>query len=413
MDEDAFDIINVNGTEYKYSMGYEKFNQTLISYFPSEKDAIIKYSDKIKEVANSLNLYNLREVEPNEMFDIDYLKVNAFSFIKSLTSNTRLQSVLSGLNSLYAGTPENTPLYVHALINNFYIESAYRFVGGSAQIADLFAEQIKNNGGEILRKKNVNKFVFNEKELVAVELKNQEKYFANYFISDIHPSVTLDMIEPGRIRKAYFNRINNLKNTISAFSLYIVLKKNSFPYINSNYYYYRSENVWGVSYYDKGPWPGGYMLFTSPNHNTNKYADGITVITYMKYDEMKKWENTWIENRGDDYLKMKQEKAECLLNLVEKQFPDIRKHIKSFYTATPLTYRDYIGSKDGSMYGIEIDCNNTMFSYILPRTKVPNLLLTGQNINLHGMLGVTIGSVLTCGEILGINNLIKKINDVQ
>ncbi|MCK4662764.1 MAG: NAD(P)/FAD-dependent oxidoreductase [Bacteroidales bacterium] len=411
MDEDGFDIFNINGVEYKYAMGYNKFTKTLISYFPEEEHAIKKYTKKIREVANSLDLYNLRETSMNEMINVDYVKVNAWDFIKSLTKNERLQNVLAGLNSLYAGKPESTPLYVHALINNFYIESAYRLIDGSAQIADLLAEGIINNGGVVLKKKKVEKFIFDNKSLIAVELSDKQKYYADYFISNIHPAVTMDMIEPGKIRKAYKNRLKSLENTISSFSLYIILKENCFKYINANYYYYKNDSVWGVANYNEDTWPDGYMLFTSPSSKSDKYAKCITVITYMKFEEMKKWENTWIEKRGDDYKKMKQQKAEKLLDLVEKKFPDIRKYIKLYYTATPLTYRDYIGTYDGSMYGIVRNCNNPMQSYIFPRTKIPNLLLTGQNINLHGILGVTIGAILTCGELIGVNNLINKINN--
>ena len=44
------------------------------------------------------------------------------------------------------------------------------------------------------------------------------------------------------------------------------------------------------------------------------------------------------------------------------------------------------------------------------KTKLDNLYLTGQCINMHGVLGVTIGAVLTCTEILGKEYLIDKIN---
>ena len=316
MDEDGFDVFNINGQEYKYAMGYENFTKTLISYFPEEKEGIVKYVDKIREVANSLDLYNLREANPEEMLNVDYVKVNAFDFIKSLTNNTKLQQLFSGLNSLYAGTPDNTPLYVHALINNFFIESAYRLVDGSAQIAESIAEEIIKNGGEIRKKQEVENFVFEEKELVAVKLKNGELIYSDYFISNIHPAVTMDMIEPGKIRKSYKNRLTGLENTISTFSLYIVLKENSFPYMNSNFYYYKNESSWGVADYNKKTWPDGYMLFTSPSSKSENFAEGISIITYMQYDEMKQWEDTWIEKRGDDYKKMKEEKAEMLLDQV-------------------------------------------------------------------------------------------------
>jgi all-trans-retinol 13,14-reductase len=73
--------------------------------------------------------------------------------------------------------------------------------------------------------------------------------------------------------------------------------------------------------------------------------------------------------------------------------------------------KDYTGSKNGSMYGIVHDSNNALRTKISPKTKIPNLLLTGQNINIHGVLGVTIGSVLTCTELLGMEYLLEKIKN--
>ena len=78
----------------------------------------------------------------------------------------------------------------------------------------------------------------------------------------------------------------------------------------------------------------------------------------MHYDEVKQWHDTknitpnHIQERGEGYEEFKQRKTEKLIDVVEHRFPDIRKHIVSTHTSTPLTYRDYIGSKDGNLYGM-------------------------------------------------------------
>jgi all-trans-retinol 13,14-reductase len=392
-------------------MGYDRFEDTLISYFPEEKEAILKYTQKLKEVSGALNLYNLKEVEAYNFIDSDFVTKNAQDFITSCTDNYLLQNIFAGLNSLYAGVKEKTPLLIHALINNFYIESAYRFVDGSEQLAVQLGENIKSKGGTILTKSEVVKFGFEDEELTHIELKNGEKIFGKNFISGIHPTTTLEMCDTKKIRKVYRKRINSLQNTIGVFSIYCTLYEDSFPYMNYNYYYAEEENVWLTELYQPGQPPKGYMLFTPATSKTDIYADCLSIICYMSMDEVKQWENTTVEKRGSDYKDFKKAKADEALSVVERAFPDIRKHIKSVYTSTPLTYRDYTGTIDGSIYGFQKDSNDPAKSYIPPRTKVPNLFLTGQNINLHGILGVTIGSVLTCGEFIGINNLIRKINN--
>ena len=412
MDVDSFDIIQIAGKEYKYAQGYDNFIETLRHDFPNEKEALIKYVDKLKEVRGSLDSFMTNGIlhDANNMKNFEYFNINTHQFLKSITNNYELQNVLAGLNALYAGHPDTNPFYLHAVINNSLIESSWRFVDGGSQLIDNLAASIIAHGGAILKKCEVKKFVSDSSgEIKYVELENKEQLEAKKFISNIHPVKTLDITDSKLIRPAYRNRIKSIENTTSIFSLYIVLKENSFKYFNYNYYYYKNPNVWSLQTYRQDTWPDGYMLYTPAHSKSEEYADCLTAITYLKYDELKQWENTTVENRGQDYIDFKQQKAERFIDEIENKFPDIRSHIKIYYTSTPLTYRDYTGSVNGSIYGILKDSNDPLKSFIIPRTRIPNLFFTGQNINLHGVLGVSIGSVQTCGEFLGLNYILDKI----
>ncbi len=46
---------------------------------------------------------------------------------------------------------------------------------------------------------------------------------------------------------------------------------------------------------------------------------------------------------------------------------------------------------------------------ISPKTKIDNLFLTGQNVRLHGILGVTITGFLTVAEMLGKDYFLDKV----
>ena len=63
------------------------------------------------------------------------------------------------------------------------------------------------------------------------------------------------------------------------------------------------------------------------------------------------------------------------------------------------------------MYGFVKDADNPMKSFLSPRTRIPNLLFTGQGLNMHGVLGVTISAVVTCGELVGKEHLLQRIKD--
>jgi all-trans-retinol 13,14-reductase len=65
----------------------------------------------------------------------------------------------------------------------------------------------------------------------------------------------------------------------------------------------------------------------------------------------------------------------------------------------------------GPLYGISKDYKDPLRTFISPRTKVPNLYFTGQNLNLHGVLGAAMSGLVTCTALLGNDNIIDKIRN--
>ncbi len=416
MDEEGFDVVlfKDDAQEYSYGMGNENFKRIMCLKFPVEETAIETYCTDMKRICNSVPLYNLKAGEPHDMFSFT---TGIKQYLEQLTSNKKLQNVLGGTNLLYAGT-DKTPLYVHALVVNSYIESAYKIKNGGDQIVKLMARIIKENGGEILRKKEVKSIDVENGNVKSVTLNNGEKIEGEIFISNIHPAKTLELTDTDAIRPAYRNRIKSLENSISTFVLYLILKPNTFLFRNRNYYYFNEENVWQSANHTNEKWPLMYAMFEEVPEKQNEFAEAMTVMTYMRFDEVKKWKNTFHttleENeRNEEYQQFKKEKAEKLIDTIAVKFPHIRDCIQSYYTSSPLSYRDYMGTDDGNMYGIVKDFNDPMKTMISAKTKVPNLLLTGQNLNLHGVLGVTESALVTCSAVLGMEYLLNKISEAN
>jgi len=417
MDEDVFDkiIIENDEKEYVYAQGYENFIQHLLKDFPDEEKGLRLYCDKIKEVCSRFPLYNLRSGgDINEKTPV--LEINAQAYIESITSNKKLQAVLAGNNTLYAGQGDKTPLYVHAMILNSYIESSWKCIDGGSAIGKYMVQNIRQHGGDIRRNTEVKRIVVEEGKVSSVELKDGSFIKGKHFISNMHPVQTLQMTETNLIKPAYRSRVKDLENTISSFIINIVFNKEAFPYLKHNFYYHKEGQVWNMTEYTEQNWPLGYALFFSASSKSDVYAESMTILAYMKFDEVKQWAGSFNtvseeEDRGKDYEDFKKRKAEKLIDLVEEKFPGLRKAIRSYYTATPLSYRDYIGTADGSMYGIAKDYRNPLKTFISPRTKIPNLYLTGQNLNLHGILGAAMSGLVTCTAFMGNESVVEKIKN--
>ncbi|OFX80058.1 MAG: hypothetical protein A2X12_10530 [Bacteroidetes bacterium GWE2_29_8] len=409
LDIEGFERISFSedNNEYPFAQGYNNFIESLAEYFPKEKENLKIYIKDMKHVCNSFPFYTLNDSMDLSAIGLNKLQTNAYNYLSSITSNNKLNNILGGMNSLYAGVQAETPLYIHSLINYTFIKSAWRIIDGGSQLAARIADEIYKNGGIIRLSKKVVSFG-GDKKVDYVDTEDGERIYAKKIISNIHPKVTLDIVDRNINKMAFKSRISSLENTIGMFSLYIVLKKKQFPYLNYNHHHFSKVNTWTTNY-NEAYWPEHYMLYTPSNSNSDIWANGIIAITYMKYNEVKKWEDTYTENRSDEYLEFKQRKAEKLIDFIEVKFPRLREKIECYYTSTPLTYRDYTATPNGSAYGILKKQDNLLSTIITPRSRIENLYFTGQNLNMHGILGVSIGAALTCSEIIGRDYLFNKI----
>ncbi len=418
LDENGFDIITFEGDEkqYPHAQGYDNFVEQLAAIFPHEREALKLYIQKVRETCADFPMYNLSS-RKKDFTNAWHLQIDSQSFINSIFKDPKLQKVVGGNNMLYAGVAGKSPFYMHALVVNSYIESSYRCIDGSSQIAKIMNNNIKALGGDILNYHEATRFHFKGNDIESVELATGERIEGKTFVSAIDLSKTIDMVEGPQLRTAYKNRIRGLENTVSAFLLNVVLKPDTMEHLNHNIYHLVNHDVWAGPFYDEKTWPESVAVFGNTNSRHPGFTENFTAMGYMRYEECAKWWDTKsiipnnINYRGDDYEAFKIEKSEKLLDLIEKRMPGTRAKVQSYTSATPLTYRDYIGSRDGSLYGAIKDYKEPLKTFITPRTKIENLFLTGQNLNLHGVLGVTVSSVVTCSEILGDQNLIDKIRE--
>lgn len=419
MDIDGYDQISFGDdpVEYKVPQGYDNFINYYAGLFPEEREGIQLYCDKMREVCAKLPLYNVEVTNDLDFMQFVISDKPVDEVIASCVRSPELRRLLAGNNALYAGIPGVTPFYVHALVINSYIESSYKCEKGGAQISIALSRIIRQNGGVIRAHANVTKIETDGEKATCVSLDTGEKIYGKKFISAIHPAITLNLLgeDCKMIRKAYRTRINGLKNSVSAFIVYIVLKEKSVPAFNHNKYYVKCNDVWNNEFYTEEEWPKSVAIFTTPSRDPD-YCEGLIVMSYMQYDEVKEWEDTFNtvsheDIRSESYQKFKVEKAEKMIDLAVDKIPNLRESIKSYYTSSPLTMRDYIGGEGGALYGIIKDHTDPLKTLIPPHTRVPNLFLTGQNTVMHGVLGVIVGAVKTCNEILGDNYLITKIKE--
>lgn len=414
LDTKAYDIVRLGSDEFRFPTGGDAFVEQMCSYFPHEAKGIEAYWRCVERVANASSLHTLSPENADSAVSAEYQMRSIDEVIGSLVKDPLLRNVLVGNLPLYAARRGRTPFSTHAFIVDFYNQSSFRVVGGSDTIGFALQRELERYGGRVLTNAKVVRIHSDANHVTGVSTADERFFAADTVVSAIHPAATLTMTDSPLIRPAFRQRIASLPNTVGIFSVYLDFKEDTMPYLNSNYYAYRNGiSPWDCEDYTPDDWPHGYLYMHFCHENQPRNARAGVILSYMRFDEMAPWLGTTVGHRGEDYERFKQQRAERLIDAVERSFPGLRSSIRHYYTSTPLTYLNYTGTPGGSAYGIARDISLGVSCHVAQRTRLPGLYLTGQNINSHGILGVLVGTIVTCSDLLGTEHLFRLIKNAN
>ena len=374
LDADGFDRIMIGDHEYRFAEGYDRFIETLAKEFPDDRDSLQRY----------IQLMQCTD-------EVWMQQTNAYEYLSGIVHNPLLLSVLSGACLKMELKRDTLPLFTYVHGNAPFIQSSWRLKGDGNLIVQRLIDNLRQQGGEVRCDTEVAELVEEDGMLKRAVCKNGEVYEARYFISDAHPSVSLSLVKESQLlKKVYRRRIDNLENTNGMFTAQLLLKPGKVPYFNYNEFLYYGLEAWDGC---------GYMVSCRVPEDGTDFARQIDILTPMNISECAAWTDSRPMRRGQDYLQFKAQKAQQCIAVAERFLPNLHEYVQEVHTSTPLTYRDYNLSPDGSAYGIRKDASAPLLTVLSPRTSIPNLLLTGQSLMLHGLHGVTMTAMYTTKEI--------------
>lgn len=392
-----FDHVYIGDNHYAFAQGYDAFIDRMSQDFPHERDNLFNFTALLREVGeHTFDAFNRRSTD--EFYAQSLFARSAYQYLNSTIIDPQLRKVLSATSLKMQLDADTLPLYLFAQINSSFIQSAYRLRGGGRMIADALTAKIRTMGGEVRLNSPVTELIEHDKQITEVVINTGERFFCDYVISNIHPNATLSLIkESESIRKVYRSRINRLQNSMGAFTVNIKLKPEAMRYRNHNIFIHTEQvDLWR---YQSNPQPQQLMVSWSVPRVNSVWAETIDLITPMSFAEVAEWSDSHFGYRPEAYKEFKARKAEQLIQFAAQYLPELPAAIDRIYISTPLTYMHYTATHEGSAYGIMKDYNNPMTTILTPRTPIPNLLLTGQNLNLHGILGVSMTTELTLRQI--------------
>ena len=128
------------------------------------------------------------------------------------------------------------------------MESAYRFTEGSMQVSLELIHIIRANGGTVLNRKEVTRILVKDEAIQGVEVNHEEVLESTCVISNLHPQLTLSLLDKNHsIKPAFCVSHQVIGKQLRDIHAQSDDEKSSCPYQNYNIYLHGNEDVW----YDK------------------------------------------------------------------------------------------------------------------------------------------------------------------
>jgi all-trans-retinol 13,14-reductase len=397
--EQSFDrlLISATGETFALPVGFAAIKAELGRRFPAVRTEISTYLD---EIAAKWSKYPYLDLNiTGGEFGMEVVHGTSLQErLQEFSAYPQLQSLLSMHSLLYGIPPEEAPERLNAQVAGSYYHSVHGIVGGGRALVAALLELLAAAGGEIRCRAEVTELLLANTAISGVRLANGEELSAKEVVVTLNPTLLPKLLPQGGLRPAYLKRLKNLRQTASA---YIVFAKSS-----RSLDFLRRANLFvqpqaGVFTPDTDrPLEERTFYLTAADQGQGGDVHGLIGIVPASYAEIAEW-GVAKQRRTGDYPAQKQRISDRLLKLFADTCPELA-GLELLELATPLTLRDYSLAPAGAIYGV----GRFLGQYNPhPVTRLPGLFLSGQAIAAPGLLGTVVAGYLTCGSILGHEQL--------
>lgn len=407
--------------------GKQGFRDSLLEAFPDEEQAIDRYMALLGKMASGMQFYTLSKLAPSFTAPLlgkglnralpDYFNRPTYEVLRELTDNEELIGALTGQWGDCGVTPKQSSFLIHSLIAKHYIHGGYYPVGGASEIAKNIIPVIQQNGGEVFTYADVTEILVEKGKAVGVRMADGEAIRSPRIISNAGVINTFEELLPRETTEkiGYPRQREHVNPSMPHIGLYIGLKgtPQELELPRTNFWVYPSAdhdgNVARFLADTDSEFPVVYISFPAakdPDYQ-NRWpgTSTIEVVAPTTWEMFEPWKDSTWGKRGEDYEARKQAITERLMAVVHEKLPQLEGRVDYVETSTPLSTAWFCRYSRGELYGLDQTPERFDQSWLRPKTKVPGLYLTGQDILTCGVAGAMIGGLLTSLSILGYRGL--------
>ena len=415
LDFSGFDVFHFPSGKVEMPQGYANVISELSAIFPNERSAIEKYFAMIARMIKFFPTYDFND-ESNLDIPAEAFEASLGSVVESLTSDRKLQSVLYAYCNLHGVIPHETAFGFHAIVTDSLIRGPYGLGAGGDALTKSFTDRIEALGGKILLKSRVTEIRVVDRNVSEVVTQKGESYRAKWVISSIHPKQTFGLLnDRAGFTPAFFDRLNGLKESVAIFGVYSAVTKPANINPAKNYYFFRTDDPDAYNH-ERGPEEEPNIVFmTSPQRHwlSGAVKNPLCLHAPGPMPWFHSWRDDQFGKRSQDYNDFKMSYTNQIFSLAEKYNPQLGESLRDgqHVSSSALTNIHFNSAEDGSSYGIYHSIQNTGPRAMGPRTKVLNLLLTGQNYLFPGLMGAAVSALRTCGHIVGMKPILTELKN--
>ena len=419
----SYDRLFIGERQIDLVAGPANFAAALKREFPGEEQAIDTYLDYLSQVADAMRGYTVGKLlpkmlaKPLQRRQPDFFNQPTREVLGRLTQNPTLIAALTGQWGDNGLPPAQSSFLIHALIARHYLYGGYYPVGGASRMAATIIPVIQEGGGDIFTYADVQQILIESGRATGVRMADGEDIRAPLVISNAGVFNTFGRLLPdGAQRAPYRERLDTVQRSMASVCLYIGLRDTAenLKLPKTNFWIYPGEQYeQHLDAFLKDPdntdLPLTYISFPSAKDPdfSRRYPGRATIeiVGLGPHEWYAAWaDKTW-GKRGEDYEAKKEAYAQRLLEKLFEKMPHLRDKVDYYELSTPLSTDYFCRYTHGEIYGLNHDPSRFKQDWLRPKTDIPGLYLTGQDIMTCGVAGGLISGLLTTLAISGWRGL--------
>ncbi len=419
----VYDRILIGDDCYDYVAGARAFRERMLSYFPDAAAQLDRYLALIRAASTAVAAHFGKRWLPSVLQPLagratrsavaPYFDRTTRDVLAEFIDDPRLASVLCGQWGDYGVPPAQSAFGMHAVVAQHYLDGASFPIGGASQIARHVVATIEDLGGSVRTQAPVDSIQLRNGRAIGVRMDNGDEILASQVISATGVVNTWSRLLPREVgeQHAIAEKLAALRPAIGHLGLYLGVRgdREALGLEQANLWIYRGydHDAEMAKFLRRRTmdFPLSYVSFPSakdPDWNTHYPGRStIDVIAPAPYRWFERWARRPWNDRGEDYADYKQELAERLLDTVYRQVPQVRGKVETWELSTPLSTEHFSNYAGGALYGLDHTVERFAQDWIAPKTAIPGLYLTGQDILFCGVASALMSGMMTASQALG------------